>query len=106
VLTLYSTRSLLLLAPLLLATEAGILLVAARQGWLREKLRAWLAVIGWLPALVARRREIQAARVVGDGELLALQTASVLTPVLPGALVARANPWIERYGAIVRRAAR
>lgn len=106
ILTLYGARSLLLLAPLLLATEAGIVLAAARQGWLREKLRAWLALIGWLPALLARRREIQRARRVPDSELLALQTASVLTPVLPGALVVRANPWIERYGAIVRRAAR
>jgi GT2 family glycosyltransferase len=106
ILTLYGGRSLLLLAPLLLATEAGILLAAARQGWLREKLRAWLALVRWLPALVARRRELQATRVVTDGELLALQTASVLTPVLPGALVVRANPWMERYGALVRRAAR
>ncbi len=106
ILTLYERRSLLLLAPLLLATEAAILLAAARQGWLREKLRAWVAVIRWLPALVARRREIQAARRVPDGELLALQTASVLTPVLRNGLVVRANPWMERYGAIVRRAAR
>ena len=106
ILTLYGGRSLLALAPLLIATEAGIMLAAARQGWLREKLRAWVAVIGWLPALLVRRREIQRARRVSDGELLALQTASVLTPVLDSPLVARANPWMERYRAILRRALR
>ena len=105
-LTLYGGRSLLLLAPLLLATEAGILLAASRQGWLREKLRAWLAVIRWMPALVRRRREIQAGRRVSDAQVLALHTASVLTPMLPGTLVLRANPWMERYRAVLGRAAR
>jgi GT2 family glycosyltransferase len=106
ILTLYGGRTLLVLAPLLLASEAAILLAAARQGWLREKLRAWVAVIRWLPALLARRRELQVARQATDAELLALQTARVETPVLRGGLVARANPWMERYGALVTRALR
>lgn len=106
ILTLYSARSLLLLTPLLLATEAGILLAAARQGWLREKLRASLAVIAWLPALTARRRVVQSTRRTSDAELLALQTASVLTPVLRSPMVARANPWLERYRALLTRAIR
>ena len=37
VLTAFSVRLLLLLAPVLLAVELGIVLVAWRQGWLREK---------------------------------------------------------------------
>jgi len=106
ILTLYSARSLVLLAPLLLATEAGIVLAAARQGWLREKLRAWLAVVRWAPALLLRRRELQSRRRTPDGELLALQTASIHTPVLRGALVARANPWMERYRRLLHRALR
>lgn len=106
ILTLYGGRSLLALAPLLLATEAGILLTAARQGWLREKLRAGVAVVRWLPALVARRREIQRTRLARDGELLALQTATVSTPVLDGPLVRHANPWMERYGRLLRAAMR
>jgi GT2 family glycosyltransferase len=106
ILTLYGRRTLLLLAPLLLASEVAILLAAARQGWWREKLRAWLAVICWLPALLARRRELQAARRATDAELLGLQTARVETPVLQGGLVARANPWMERYRSLVSRALR
>ena len=106
ILTLYGGRTLLALTPLLLASEAAILLAAARQGWWRQKLRAWLAVIRWLPALLARRRELQAARRAGDAELLGLQTARVETPVLRSPVVARANPWMERYRSLVMRLVR
>jgi GT2 family glycosyltransferase len=77
VLTSYSGRLLLLLAPVLLAVEAGISLLALRQGWLREKARgwAWLAAhAGWLRR---RRRETQALRRRLDREL-----AEFLTPEL------------------------
>jgi GT2 family glycosyltransferase len=77
VLTAFSGRLLLALAPVILAVELGIVLLAFRQGWLREKARGW----AWLAAngswLAGRRRAVQAARRVGDREL-----ASFLTPVL------------------------
>jgi GT2 family glycosyltransferase len=77
VLSAYSARLLFLLAPVLLAVELGILVLAARQGWLREKLRAW----GWLlrngPWLGEHRRRTQELRRVGDREV-----ARFLTPVL------------------------
>lgn len=37
----YRKRALWLMAPILVASEAGLLLVAARGGWLKEKLRAY-----------------------------------------------------------------
>ena len=77
VLTAFSGRLLLLLAPVLLAAELGLSLLALRQGWLREKARgwAWLARnAGWLGR---RRRLLQAERRVPDREL-----ARFLTPVL------------------------
>ena len=40
-LTAYAGRTLLLLCPVLLAVEAGITLLALRQGWLREKAAGW-----------------------------------------------------------------
>ncbi len=68
-LTVYGGRLLVLLLPPLLALEAAMLVVAARQGWLTQKLRGY----GWLVAnrgwLRRRRREVQAARVVGDRDL-------------------------------------
>ncbi len=51
VLTLYERRTLLLLLPLLLAVELGLLMVSAIQGWLPEKVRGirWLlSHIRWL----------------------------------------------------------
>jgi GT2 family glycosyltransferase len=91
VLSAFSARLLLLLGPVLLAAELGIVLLALREGWLREKLRgwAWLARHGsWV---AGRRRLLQESRRVADREL-----APFLTPVLdprmlelpPGASVA------------------
>jgi GT2 family glycosyltransferase len=75
--TAFAGRTLLLLAPVLLAVEVGITLLALRQGWLREKVAgwAWLARNGsWL---ARRRRAAQALRRVPDRAL-----APFLTPVL------------------------
>jgi GT2 family glycosyltransferase len=77
VLSAFSARLLLLLAPVLLAVEAGIVLVAWRQGWLREKSRGWAWLVRNGSWLAAHRRETQALRRVGDREL-----ARYLTPVL------------------------
>jgi GT2 family glycosyltransferase len=77
VLTAYSGRMLVLLAPVLLAVELAISLVAVREGWLREKARGW----GWLVRngswLRSHRRRVQALRRVPDREL-----ARCLTPVV------------------------
>ena len=66
VLTCYSGRSLVLLAPLLLASEAAIVLKARREGWWPEKRAAWAAVLEGPPrargraAAPCRRRVAQA----------------------------------------------
>ena len=75
--TAYSARLLLLLAPVLLAVELGIAVLALRQGWLREKARGWAWLAGHGMWLNARRRQTQAARRVSDRQL-----ARFLTPVL------------------------
>lgn len=74
VLTCYGSRSLALLAPALLAFEMAMLAVAVGQGWGRQKVRGWLWVLGHLGWVRARRRLVQAARVVPDRDLLALWT--------------------------------
>ena len=76
-LTAYSTRLLALLAPVLLAVELGLALVALRQGWLREKVRGWAWLARNRTWLGRRRRLLQAARLVPDSEL-----SRFLTPVL------------------------
>jgi len=68
--------------PALLAFELVLLPVAARQGWLGAKLRAQAAVVGSLPALLARRRRVQASRRVSVDAFARRLTASLDSPFL------------------------
>jgi hypothetical protein len=97
-------RTLLLLAPALLVFEVATALLAARQGWLRHKVRAWwwiLRRVGWLQA---RRRTVAEQRRCPDRLL-----GEVLTPVLrPGGsgmspAVALADAPLTAYWKAVRR---
>ena len=75
VLTTYGTRTLLLLAPALLGFEVAMALVAALQGWGRQKVAGWgwvLRHVGWVRA---RRSAVQAARTVPDRDLVPLWVA-------------------------------
>lgn len=65
VLSTYPLALLVAVAPMLLAAELGILVVAARHGWLLAKLRAQLAAAVGLPRTLARRRVVQRTRRVG-----------------------------------------
>jgi GT2 family glycosyltransferase len=71
-----------LLAPALLATELALLPVAAAGGWGREKLRADLAFLRWLPRLLRERRAVQRQRTIGAREF-----AAALTPDLDSDLI-------------------
>ncbi len=64
--TVPSTRTLLLLAPLLAASEIGLLARAIREGWWRQKLRAWRSVLSNFAAIEQRRRVVQATRTNSD----------------------------------------
>jgi GT2 family glycosyltransferase len=68
----YERRTLLRLAPALVATEIGVLGIATAQGWLGRKLRAMQAVAAGLREIVDHRRRVQASRTVGDEEIMAL----------------------------------
>jgi hypothetical protein len=103
--TAYSVRLLLVLAPVLAAVELGMLVVAARQRWLRGKLDGWrwcARHAGWL---LGHRRATQRLRRVRDREL-----ARFLTPVLdPGMIdlprgIAGANRLLKPYWTLVRKA--
>jgi GT2 family glycosyltransferase len=100
----YSLRLLLVLLPVLVAAEAGLLLVAWRQGWLRDKLSGWAWCARNLRWVLAHRRRLQGERTVRDREL-----ARHLTPrINPGmvavpAFVARANPLVAGYWSLARR---
>jgi len=89
VLATYPLALLVLTAPALLAAELGLLVVAARGGWLGAKLRAQVATVVGLPRALARRRVVQRTRRVGAAEFAAQLTGSFDSPNLavPRALV-------------------
>ena len=105
VLTAYSPRLLFALAPVLAATELGMIVVAAKQRWLRGKLGGWWWLAGHTGWLRRHRRQTLSLRRVPDREL-----AEYLTPsVDPGMLeVPRAasigNGLVTAYWRLVRRA--
>jgi len=78
----YPGALLALLAPALLATELALLAVSAAGGWGRQKLRANLAFLRWLPRLLRERRQVQRRRTVSAAEF-----AAWLTPDLDSDLI-------------------
>lgn len=68
ILSYYRLPTLLLLAPMLLIMELGLLLYFLRIGRLSQKLRSWDVWSEWR-AILARRREIQRQRIISDRQL-------------------------------------
>jgi len=91
VLSVYPAPLLALVAPALLAAELGLLVVAARQRWLRAKLRAQAAAIADLPRTIVRRRSVQRTRAIGAAEFARHLTASLDSPYLTAAH----SPWLR-----------
>jgi GT2 family glycosyltransferase len=82
VLTAYSGRLLALAAPVLLAVELGIVVLAAKEGWLREKALGWAWLVRERRWLAQQRRRLQAERVVSDRELARLFAPELRMPMV------------------------
>lgn len=104
VLANYETRTLLLLAPLLLAAELGLIAVATLQGWLGQKLRAYGSLAALGGKLRAHRRAVQASRRCRDGDLLAHFEDRFDSPLLPRGPAAFASLLSVGYMRFVRAA--
>ena len=74
VLTAFSGRFLALLAPVLIAVEVGVTVLAVRDGWWHEKVRGWRWLLANARWLREHRQRLQRERVVGDRELGPLLT--------------------------------
>ena len=81
----YPTPLLALLAPALAAFELMVVAVAWRGGWLRAKLRAQLAVLQELRAILGRRRAVQRTRMVTAREFAGGLSTSLDSPYLSAA---------------------
>jgi hypothetical protein len=88
VLSNYEARSLVVLAPLLLVFELGVIGIAVAQGWLPEKLQAYGSVVALRRAIRAHRRQVQSLRRCTDRELRRYFEPRLISPFLP-ALPAR-----------------
>lgn len=103
VLANYEARTLLVLAPLLLVTELGLLAVAAREGWLSEKLESYAALLRLRRRLRAQRRAVQGSRRRADAEVLDLMDDRLDSALLSGGAAALANAFCVPYMRVVRR---
>jgi len=71
VLTCWDARTLLVLAPLFVLMEGAVTLAAIRGGWFGDKIAGWRWLWRHRAWIRSRRRDLQAARVVGDAALAA-----------------------------------
>lgn len=105
VLTAYSLRLLLLLTPVLAATELAMLVVAAKNRWLGGKLGGWWWCLSHGRWLARHRRDIQRLRTVRDRELARFLVPRIDPNMLPLALgIEPANRLMKLYWGAVRRA--
>jgi GT2 family glycosyltransferase len=100
----YPGRLLPLLLPALLLTEVALVATAARDGWLRAKLRAQLAVLRELPQILARRRRVQALRQIPAGVFARSLTAELDNPNLGDLATVRPLAALQRayWGLVLR----
>jgi hypothetical protein len=104
VLATYPTPLLVaVLAPLLLC-ELVLVLVAARHGWLGDKLHSQRAVLRELGQILARRHQVQATRCVEVDDFARHLTAQLDSPYLAGLASLPVLPRVQRaYWALVLR---
>jgi GT2 family glycosyltransferase len=102
VLTNYEVGTLARLAPLLVVTELGVLVWAAAQGWLGEKLEAYISLVRLAPKISEQRGRVQAMRCVPDAELAPLFDHHLESPFLPRVPAALFGVLTDAYLRLVR----
>lgn len=94
----FKIATLILFFPAHLAMELGLFFFAAKNGWLKEKLRGYFWFFRNLPLVLKRRREIQRLRTVGDKEIIRLFSASIKFQDIDNPVLAKlVNPAMEAY---------
>jgi GT2 family glycosyltransferase len=101
--TLWGTRALIVLAPPLIALELGMVLLAVKQGWLRDKARGWAWLWRHRGHLRARRRALRAERTVPDRVWMRVLTDTLDTPLVEVPARRPLNAAMALYWRIARR---
>jgi len=106
VLTTFERRTLVFLALPLLFVECGLLAVAMREGWARQKLAGWIWLIRNWRWLKTRRGHVQSCRHRSDHELAPLFSSRLSASYLPIPRPAVPLDWVlgRYWGWTVRRA--
>ena len=102
-LTILQIRTLALLLPAMIIAEIGLLLVAAKHGWLRQKLRGWFWLVQHRDWIFDRRRYALKQRCRSDRDL-AFVMSGIFNPgggAMPPA-AAYANMPLQIYWRVVR----
>jgi GT2 family glycosyltransferase len=99
----FQLRTLALLCPVLLITEAIVVMHAISEGWLIEKARAWASLFVQTPRLIRWRRSVQMRRSVSDYRVLCQFLGGIQTQLIDTRLPRWVNPCMERYRRLVLR---
>jgi GT2 family glycosyltransferase len=97
----YELLTLARLAPALLGTELAVLAVAARGGWLPQKLRSLVSVARSIPAVREQRRSVSSLRRIRDHDL-ARHLERRLGPEFGEGVVRITAPLLGAYARLAR----
>lgn len=99
----YETKTLLLLLPVILLTEAGLLMLSLAQGWFMVKIRAEAEVVRELGSILKGREELKRLRKRTDHQLVPGFVSTVSFMYFDHPLVRIiANPVFDGYWRLVR----
>ena len=97
-LKVYRVRTIVLMFPLLLASELAIIVKAIKEKWFGEKLRSYGSVLVHVGYLRRARKEVQSTRVRSDSELILLLKGAVkFEPLTKSSTIAIGNIILKKY---------
>ncbi len=104
VLEYYKIATILVLLPMLLSMEVGLLGFAFAKGWWKEKLRSYISIMTSLPIIIQKHRSIQSTRLVKDRTILARMAMTIEDqPIDHWLLRTIGNPLMRWYYRMVMR---
>ncbi len=99
----YRLRTIILLSPVLLLLEIGILGHSIANGYFKLKIRAYCDFIHHLPPTLRKRKLIQQERIVSDQELFHLFSPVIEFESIDSPLLRLANVAFRAYYTFIRR---
>jgi hypothetical protein len=66
----YETKTLLLILPLFLLVEAGVLFYSLKRGWFGEKLKTYYWIATNIEDILEKRKHVQKTRKIPDKEIV------------------------------------